>query len=108
MSNKNISHIIADTIVEFDKDFAYEDAFELAIQIGDKLKIDVDRDADTLCPVEPEVSVPKKLLKEASYLLHVNSPKGCPHWVEGIGDCGNCPACRAFKCIDNLEEYGSR
>ena len=55
MSNKNISHIIADTIVEFDKDFAYEDAFELAIQIGNKIKIDVDKDADTLCPVEPEV-----------------------------------------------------
>lgn len=41
MSNKNISHIIADTIVEFDKDFAYEDAFELAIQIGNKIKLDL-------------------------------------------------------------------
>ena len=44
-----------------------------------------------------------ELFKEAVYLLTKWGPKSCPDWIEGVGDCGKCPECRVFKCIDNLE-----
>ena len=55
-------------------------------------------------PVEAEVSVPTELLKESSFLLHKHGAKSCPNWKEGVGDCGDCEACRVFKCIDLLDD----
>ena len=45
-----------------------------------------------------------EILKEACYLLEKYA-KVCPNWIEGIGDCGHCEACRVFKCIDDIENY---
>lgn len=45
----------------------------------------------------------EELLKEAIYLLGKYGPQECPDWIEGIGDCGNCEACRVFQCMNALE-----
>ena len=50
----------------------------------------------------------KKLLLEASYLLTKWGPQECPDWIEGIGDCGKCPECRVFGCIEALDEFASQ
>ncbi len=47
------------------------------------------------------------ILKEAIFLLGIYGPEHCPFWKEGVGDCGECTACRVDKCITDLEALAS-